>query len=79
MTVIDQFVKFTQALDDEQRRALEDDLKLLMERHIPIPPDDWELSPAQLAELDRRMADPNPKYADPAQVAKLLGTTEFSE
>jgi hypothetical protein len=34
-----------------------------------------DLTPDELAELDRRVADPNAEYADPKDIADIFGTT----
>jgi hypothetical protein len=36
---------------------------------------EFDLTPDELAELDRRMADPHPEYADPKDIAAIFGTT----
>jgi hypothetical protein len=69
MTVLDKFVSFAKALPAEQLEAVEASLAEIMESMS----DDSDFTPEELAELDRRMADPNPRMADDAAVERLLG------
>lgn len=63
MTVFEKFVAFAEALPDDRRAEIAELLSSIMAAE-----GNWEFSSEQLAELKRRMADPNPKYADPAEV-----------
>jgi putative addiction module component (TIGR02574 family) len=63
MTVFEEFVAFAEALPDDRRAVIAELVSDIMGAE-----GDWQLSREQLAELDRRMADPNPDYADPAEV-----------
>ena len=74
MTKIEHFFERAMALPDEQKKDLEECLDKLETAFFP-PPDDWELSPEQEAELKRRLADPNPTYASQADVEALFGRT----
>ena len=68
MTVLDKFVAFAAGLPADRRREVEEVLAALMDRES----DDHGLTPAQLAELDRRLAEPNPEYVDEAIVMAKL-------
>jgi len=68
MTVLDKFVAFAEGLPADRRREVEEVLAALMDRES----DDHGLTPEQLAELDRRMAEPNPEYADPSEVEAIF-------
>ncbi len=63
MTIFEKFVAFAETRPEDRRAVLADLLSGIMASEA-----DRELSPEQLAELDRRMADPNPEYADPAEM-----------
>jgi putative addiction module component (TIGR02574 family) len=63
MTIFEKFAVFAETLPEDRRIALAELLSGIMAAET-----DRSLSPEQLAELDRRMADPNPEYADPAEV-----------
>lgn len=67
MTIFEEFVAFAEALPDDRRATIAELLSDIMASE-----GDWQLSGEQLAELDRRMADPNPQYADPAGVEALF-------
>ena len=73
MTVIEQFVQFAESLDDQERRAIEVELEALMQRHGGDP----DLTPAQIAELKRRMADPNPEYASKDEMEANFGHRRY--
>jgi hypothetical protein len=69
MTVLDKFVSFAQGLSADRREAIEAALAALMESHSPA----YDFTVDELAEMDRRVADPNPGFADPDEIAKLFG------
>ena len=64
MTIIEKFVAFAEGLPADRRAEIEEILFEIMEAETA----DCELSPEQLAELERRMADPNPQYASAEEV-----------
>ena len=69
MTSIDQFIAFAKALPIDQRAPVEEALDAIMVTYA----DDSGFSAAELAELDRRLAEPRPEYASPDEIANLLG------
>lgn len=69
MTVLENFIAFASALPADQRETVEQALAALMESLSA----EFEFSPAELSELDRRLAVTNPDYADPAAIASLFG------
>ena len=69
MTVLDRFFDFTKGLSGDRLDAIEEALAELMASHS----DDYALSPDELAEIDRRLAEPRPNYASARDVEKLLG------
>ena len=68
MTILEKFVAFAQALAAEERQEVESLLASIMNGHAA----EFELTPEELTELDRRMADPNPEYADPAEIEAIF-------
>ena len=69
MTMLDKFIAFASALPVDQRESVEESLAALMESMS----DRYDLTPDELAEIDRRVAEPNPKYSSPAAIAKIFG------
>lgn len=63
MSIFQEFAAFAEALPAHRRAAMAELLSGIMAAE-----GDWELSGDQRAELDRRMNEPNPAYADPAEV-----------
>ena len=62
MTILEKFMAFAEGLPESRRHEVEEILSGIMAAA------DGELSPEQLVELDRRMADPNPEYATEEEV-----------
>ena len=69
MTVLENFIAFASALPADQRESVEQSLAALMESLSP----EFDFTSLELAELERRMAEPNPKFSDPADIAKVFG------
>ena len=69
MTMIDQFIAFTRTLPADRLAPVEEALGAIMAT--------WSgeavFTGGELAELDRRLAEPKPEYSAPDDVAKLLG------
>lgn len=63
MTIFEKFAEFAERLPEDRRAVLAELLAGIMASEADRDP-----SPKQLAELNRRMADPHPEYADPAEV-----------
>ena len=71
MTIFEKFAEFAQGLPDDRRREFEELLADLMASEQATE----EFTAEELAELKRRMDDPNPEYADPKDIAAIFGTT----
>ncbi len=69
MTVLDSFITFARVLPEGRRQKLDDALAMLMAIHS----DDGNFSAAELEKIDRRLAEPRPEFANPAQIAELFG------
>jgi hypothetical protein len=69
MTVIDQFIAFTRTLPADRLAPIEEALGAIMAAWS----DEAGLSSSEMAELDRRLAEPKPEYSPPDDIAKLLG------
>jgi hypothetical protein len=71
MTILEKFNAYAERLPPERRQEIDDLLASIMEADSP----DFDFTPDELAELDRRMAGPNPEYADSKDIADIFGTT----
>lgn len=71
MTIFEKFAEFAERLPKTRRREIEELLADLMAGEDTAA----GFSADELAELERRMADPNPQYADPKDIAAIFGTT----
>ena len=69
MTVLENFIAFASALPADQRETVEEALAALMESLSA----EFDFTPTELAELERRMAEPNPEFSDFADITKLFG------
>jgi hypothetical protein len=69
MTSLEKFISFAQALPADQLEAVEASLSALMESLS----EQFDLSPQELAEIDRRVANPAPEFSSEAEIAKLFG------
>lgn len=69
MGIIESFVSFAEGLTGQRRKALEAELAALMESYS----ERFEFTPEELAELDRRVAEPKPRYASADEVERELG------
>lgn len=69
MTVLDSFIAFASALPPEQREFVDEALAALMDQLSG----DYNFTTEELAEIERRMAEPNPEYADPADITRIFG------
>jgi hypothetical protein len=68
MTVLEKFMAFAEALPSAERQEVETLLASIMDAHAG----EFDLTVEELAELDRRMAGPNPEYADPAEIEAIF-------
>lgn len=71
MTVIESFLAFTARLGEQDRQSLEDALTALMASYDPAN----GFSPAELSELDRRMAEASSAIATDDDVRRIFGHT----
>jgi hypothetical protein len=69
MTVLENFIAFASALPTDQRESVEEALAALMESLSA----EYDFTPAELAEIERRAGDPDPQFSDPAAITKLFG------
>ncbi|MEP7221099.1 MAG: hypothetical protein ABI673_00380 [Novosphingobium sp.] len=69
MTILDKFIHFASALPSDQRESVEESLAALMESLSA----EFDFTPDERAELDRRMADPSPEFSDPAAITRIFG------
>jgi hypothetical protein len=74
MTMLDIFVSFARSLPADRLQSVEAELAAMMEAYS----ERYAFDASELAELDRRVAEPNPAFANPAEIAALLGKP-FSE
>ena len=71
MTIYEKFAEFAERLPDDRRHEIEELLADIMAGEDAAD----EFTAEELAELKRRMDDPNPEYADPKDIAAIFGTT----
>ncbi len=74
MTVLDTFLSFAKGLPADRLQSIEAALAALMETYS----DRYAFDDSELTELDRRVAEPKPVFADSTEVATLFGKS-FSE
>ncbi len=68
MSVLEKFVAYAEALPEERRREIEEVLADLM----GSDPRDFEFTPEELAELDRRCAEKSEEWIDGEMVREKL-------
>ena len=69
MTSLEKFMSFAQALPADQLESVEASLAALMESLS----EQFDFSPPELDEIDRRVANPAPEFSSEAEIAKLFG------
>lgn len=69
MTMLDTFVSFAKGLPADRLQSVEAALAALMESYS----EQYAFTDGELSELDRRVAEPKPTFADPAEIATLFG------
>ncbi|MDE2596853.1 MAG: hypothetical protein KGL44_08255 [Sphingomonadales bacterium] len=69
MTVLDSFVSFANSLSADRLQSVEAALAALMESYA----DTYGFTPAEMQEIERRVAEPAPQYASPAAITQLFG------
>ena len=68
MTILEKFIAFAERLPAASREEIEAALTALMDSHAR----EYDFSPEELAELDRRVAEPRSGFADSDEVDRLL-------
>jgi hypothetical protein len=69
MSIFDKFMAFANGLPADQRESVEEGLAALMESLSTK----FDFTPAELAEIERRMVEPNPEFSKPADIARIFG------
>ena len=69
MTVIDRFISFARGLSADRLESVEEGLAALMESYS----ERHTFSSDELAEIDRRVAEPKPRFASAKEVEALFG------
>lgn len=69
MTMLDTFVSFARDLPADRLQSVEAALAALMESYS----EQYAFSDRELSELDRRVAEPKPAFADDDEIAALFG------
>ena len=69
MTSLEKFISFAQALPADQLESVEASLSALMESLS----EQYGFSPDELAEIDRRTANPDPEFSSQASIARIFG------
>lgn len=69
MTTIEKFVHFAQSLPSDRLASIEAALAELMESYS----DSYALTPSELAEAEKRMAEDDPEYASPEAISAIFG------
>ena len=69
MTVLETFMSFAKRLPADRLQSVEAALAAVME----IYSDRHEFTASEIETLDRRVADPNPNFAEPEEIAQRLG------
>ena len=69
MTVLDSFVSFAKRLPADQLQPVEAVLATLMNSYNA----ELDFNGSELAELDRRLAEPKPQFASQSSTDALLG------
>ena len=69
MTSLEKFISFTRRLPADQLEAVEESLAALMDSMS----ERFGFSAEELGEIDRRKADPDPEFSNPADIARIFG------
>ena len=69
MTLLDSFIAFASALPPEQRETMDEALAALMDQFSR----EHGFTPAEMAEIERRLAESDPECADPADITRIFG------
>ena len=69
MTMLETFLSFAKGLPADRLQSVEAALAALMETYS----EQHAFTQNELSELDRRVAEPTPAFADPADVTALFG------
>lgn len=68
MTILEKFVAFAEQLPAARRDEIEAALAALMDSYSS----EYQFAPDELAELDRRVAEPHPRYSSSEEIDALL-------
>lgn len=74
MTMLETFVSFAKGLPADRLQSVEAALAALMESYS----ERYGFTDSEMTELNRRVAEPKPAFADPAEIATLF-RKPFSE
>lgn len=69
MTMIEKFVDFVHALPADSAQSVEATLAQIMESYSGK----YELTPDQLTEMKKRMAEENPEYSSKEAITAIFG------
>lgn len=69
MSILEEFMTFLNGLEAEPRKDVEKVMRQIMLNYS----DEFQLTPEQEAENERRTLDPNPKYATQAEIEATCG------
>tara|TARA_R110001599_G_scaffold110476_2_gene274367 strand:- start:3654 stop:3977 length:324 start_codon:yes stop_codon:yes gene_type:complete len=69
VTMLEKFMAFAKGLPADRLESVEITLAQIMESHS----EKYDLTPDQLAELDRRVAEERPEFSNPEDITKLFG------
>lgn len=69
MTVLEKFMAFARTLPADSMESLEITLAQIMDSYS----DKYDLTPDQLAEMDRRVAEERPEFSAEEDITKLFG------
>ena len=72
MTILEKFETYAEALPPERRHEIEEILASIMESDAA----EFDLTAGELSEVKRRLGDPDPEYADPAEIDALLANDD---
>ena len=69
MTTLEKLIEFAQGLPADTRGDFELKLETMMASYSP----QFDLTPSEIAEIDQRVADPNPTFSRPENIAAIFG------
>ena len=69
MTMLEKFMAFARTLPADSMESLEETLAQIMDSCCG----EYDFTPEQLAEMEKRMAEENPEYASQEAIAAIFG------